>query len=115
MIDFDDEGNLVSIFSSDTAEHAERRGNTIASAVDRQLYNVAGVEILWVRRKRSARRMLNALIDRQDRNVSRARQPPVIQQRLQRTQDRRRPIGLRANAVDKIRSGQMKLALRNRL
>ena len=115
MINFHDERNLVGILSRDAAEYSERRSHPIASAVDRQLHNVAGIEILWVRRKGSARRMLNALVDRQDRNVSRAGQPPMIQQGLQRPQDRRRPIGLRTNAVDKIRPGQMKLALRDRL
>src|SRR5260370_24488317 len=115
MIYFDDERNLVGILSRDAAEHPERRSHPIASAVDRQLHNVAGIEILWVRRKGSARRMLNTLVDRQDRNVSGAGQPAVIQQRLQLPQDRRRPIGLRANSVDKIRPRQMKLALRNRL
>src|SRR5207245_382302 len=59
--------------------------------------------------------MLYALIDGQNRDVSCAGEPSVIEQRLQRTKYLRRTIGLRINSIDKVRAGQVKLALRNRL
>ena len=55
----------------------------VAAALDRQLHDVLGIEVLRVGRERRAGGMLDALVDRQDRDVAGAAEPAVIEQRLQ--------------------------------
>ena len=78
VINLHDKWNSVSVFSRDAAEHPESRGNAVATALHRQLHNVFRVKILRIRSKRGSGGMLDALIDRQNRNVTRARQSSVI-------------------------------------
>src|SRR6201999_955213 len=95
MIDLYDEGNLVRVLARDDAEHAERRGDGVAAAFYRKLDDVLRVEVDRVRRKRRARRMLDALIDGQNREIARARESPCVEERLKRTQDARASVGVR--------------------
>jgi hypothetical protein len=59
--------------------------------------------------------MLDALIDRQNRHVSGAAKPPVIDQLLQARKHPSGPIGERKDSIDGIRTRQMERLLRNRL
>jgi hypothetical protein len=74
VVDFDDERNLVRVLPRDRAQHAQRRGYGVAVALDGQLHDVLGIEVDRVRGERGSRRVLDPLIDRQDRQVSRC--PP---------------------------------------
>ena len=104
-------GILCAYFRATDAEHAERRGDGVAAAFDRQLHDVLRIEVHRVRRERRARRMLDALIDRQDRHVAGAAEPAVIEQRLQAAQHARRPIRHRVSAVDEVGSRQVEVFL----
>jgi hypothetical protein len=57
--------------------------------------------------------MLDALIYRQNRKITRPAEPAIIEERLERTQDRRRPIRLGPYPINKIGAGQVKLILRD--
>jgi hypothetical protein len=59
--------------------------------------------------------MLDALIDRQDRDVARAREPAVIEQRLQLAEYRNGPVRIQMNALDKVGARQVQRVFRNRL
>ena len=59
--------------------------------------------------------MLHALIDGQDRHVSRAPEPAVIEQRLQARQDPGRPIGAEVDAIDVVGARHMQQRFRDRL
>ena len=59
------------------AEHAERRGDGVAPALDRELDDVRGVEVVGVLRERRAGRVLDALVDGQDRQVAGAGEAAV--------------------------------------
>ena len=63
-------GILCAYLRATAAEHAERRGDGVAAALDRELDDVLGIEVRGVRRERRAGRVLDALIDRQDRDVA---------------------------------------------
>ena len=76
-------GILCAYLRATEPEHAERRGDGVAAAFDRQLHDVLGVEVGRVRRERRAGRVLDALIDRQDRDVAGAAEPAGVEQRLQ--------------------------------
>ena len=63
------------------------RGDGVAAALDRELDDVLGIEVARVRGERRAGRVLDALVDRQDRDVAGAGQPAVVEERLQVAQD----------------------------
>ena len=63
VIDLYDERNLVRVFAADDAEYAERRGDCVAPAFDREFHDVFRIEVLRVRRERSARGVFDALVD----------------------------------------------------
>jgi len=74
--------SFCSMIASFTPHSPQRMTSSclIAAAFNRQLHDVPWIKILWVWSERRTRRMLDTLIDRQDRNVSRVRQPPVTKQ-----------------------------------
>ena len=84
----------------------------VAAALDGELDDVLGIEIDRVRRKRCAGGMLDALIDRQDRQVAGVREPPVAEQRLQAAQHAGLAVVHRHHAVHEIRPRQMQRLLR---
>ena len=107
VIELEDERNLVRVLPRDRSEHAERRRDGVAAAFDRELHDVLGIEVRRVRRERRAGRMLDALIDRQDRHVAGAGQPAVIEQRLQAAEHARRSIRDAIDALDEVGPGQV--------
>ena len=44
MVDLDDERDAVGVLPRDRAEHAERRRDGVAAALDRELHDVLGIE-----------------------------------------------------------------------
>ncbi len=74
MVVLDDEGNLVRVFASHRAQHAQRRGHPVATAFEGQLHDIFRIEVNWVGSERRARGMLDALIHRKDGDVPGARQ-----------------------------------------
>src|SRR5688500_3930242 len=58
--------------------------------------------------------MLDALVDRQDRHVTRAGETATAEHPLQRAEDPWRAIRQRDDAVDEVRSGQMQRFFWNR-
>ena len=87
VIYFYDEWNFVRVLASHAAEHAERRGDTVTAAFNRQLHDIFRIEILRIRSERSAGRVLDTLIDGKNGNITGPGEAPVINQRLQRSQD----------------------------
>ena len=83
---------MCAYFRDTEPEHAERRGHGVAAALDRELHDVLGVEVGRVRRERRARRVLDALVDRQDRHVAGAAQAAGVEERLQAAQHARRAV-----------------------
>jgi hypothetical protein len=107
VVELHDEGNLVGVLARHRAQHAERRGDAVAAAFDGQLHDVLRVEEVRVRREGGAGGVLDALVDGQQRQVARAGQAAVVEQRLQVAQHRRLAVGLGDDAVDEVRAGQM--------
>ena len=109
-------GILCAYLRATDAEHAERRRHGVAAALDRQLHDVLGVEVRRVRRERRAGRVLDALIDRQDRHVAGARQPAVCRTATAGCASTRGGRSeLREDAVDEIGARQVQRLLRDRL
>ena len=115
VVELEDERDLVRVLARHRSEHAERRGHGVAAALDRELHDVLGVEVGRVGRERRAGGVLDALVDRQDRDVAGAAEAAGVEQRLQAPQHARRPIGLGEDAVHEVGAGQVQGVLRDRL
>src|SRR6202011_2733876 len=115
VIDLADEGDLVGVLARDRTEHAERRRHRVAAALDRQLDDLLAVEVRRVRGEGRPGRVLDALVDRQDREIARARETAVVEERLQAAQHTRRTIAGREDPRDEVRPREVELRLRDRL
>ncbi len=70
MVNLNHERNLVSVAARNAAEHAEGRTNRVTAAFDGELHDVFTVEVNGVLGERSASGVLDALVDRKNRNVA---------------------------------------------
>ena len=85
-------GILCAYRRADHPEHAERGGDGVAAALDGQLDEVLRVEVGRVLGEGGRRRVLDALVDRQDRQVAGAAEAAVVEQRAQVAQHRDRSV-----------------------
>ena len=115
VVQLHDEGELVRPLAADRAEDAERRGERVAAALDRELDEVLGVEVDRVRGEARRARVLDALVDREDRDVAGAGQPAGVDQPLQVAQDGGGTIAVHEHPVDEVRAGQVQVVLGDRL
>src|SRR5205807_3171583 len=83
------------------------------AALDRQLDDLFAVEVRRIGGKGRTRRVLDAVVDRQDGEIAGTRQAAVIVERLEAAQDPRRAIAGGEDPGDEVRAGQMQLRLRD--
>ena len=108
-IDLDDERDAVRVPAADRAEHAERGCHCIAPAFDRQLDDVGRIEVERVGSERRCRGVLDALVDRQDRQVAGVGQPTVAVQLPEAAQHGRRPVRAHERAIEEVGARQHEL------
>ena len=106
--------NAMRILAGDRAKHAQGRGDCVAAAFDRELDNVGRVEVVGIFSERGARRMLDALIDRQDREVAGAAEAPSVVHRLQIAQHWHRAITVAHDALYEIGAREVQTILVDR-
>ena len=70
VVDLEEERDLVRVLPRDGAEDAERRGDGVAAPLDRGLHDPLRVEADGVLREAGAGRVLDPLVDREDREVA---------------------------------------------
>ncbi len=80
----------------------------VAAALDGQLDDAFGVEVDRIGGERRARRVLHALVNRQDRQIAGAAEPAVIVECLQCPQDCRAAVAVDQRTVDEVRTRQIK-------
>ena len=102
VIHLDDERNAVGVLARDDPQHAEGRGDGVAATLDRELDDVRRVEVGRVGREGRPRRVLDALVDREDRHVAAPAEPAVVEDLLEAAQDLDRSIGAREGALDVV-------------
>src|SRR5688572_1354017 len=106
VVDLEDERNPVGVTPRHRTEHAQRRRHGVAAAFDPELDDVFRIEVRGIWRERSAGRMFDALIDRQNRHVASAAETSGVDHGLQRSEHARRPIGLHEHSLDEIGTWQ---------
>ena len=114
VVELHDERDVVRVLARAGPEHAERRGHRVAPALDRELDDALGIEVVGVLRERRAGGVLDALVDGQDRDVAGAVEATVREQALQRAQDGRRAVAVLDDAVDEVGAGQVEAVPRDR-
>src|ERR1035437_9883813 len=115
VVELDDEGDLVRPLPRHRTQHAEGGGHRVAAALDGQLDDLPAVEVDGVGGERSARGVLDALVHGEDRDVARAAQAAVLEDRLEAAEDARGAVADRPDPVDEVRSGQVELVAAHRL
>ncbi len=108
VIQFHQEGNPVRIFARARSQDAQRRRHRVAAAFDGQLDDILRIEVQGIGREARPGRVLDPLIHRENRNISRPRQPPVVDNLIEIAQNVRTPIRLSNNSIHKIRPRKMK-------
>ena len=96
------------------AEHAERGGDGVAAALDGELDDALGIEVVGVLGERRAGGVLDALVDGEDRDVAPCRPGGRARRALERAQHRRRAVASREHAVDEVGAGQVEAVARDR-
>src|SRR5690606_6083469 len=91
----------------DAPQHAEGGRHGVAATLDRQFHDLLWVEVVEVGGERGATRMLDALVDGQDRQVARAPESTVGEQRLEVAKYAGRPVGRSVQPVDSVRARQL--------
>ena len=115
VIQLHHERNLVRVLARADAERAERRGDAVAPAFDGELDDVFGVEILRRGREAGAGGVLDALVDRKNRDVAGAGEAAGVQDRLEVAQHLRRTVGIGQHAGHEIGPGEVQLVFREAL
>src|SRR5438552_2235220 len=111
VIDFDDEGNFVSVLASDRAENAKSRGDGVALAFDSELDDVFAVEVVGVFREAGAGGVLDALIDGKNREIASVTQAAVAEHALKTSEHAHVTVGEGVDAVDEVRAGELQAIL----
>jgi len=107
VVQLEQERDAVGVPAGGRAQRAERRGDRVAPALDGELDDSLGIEVVGVLRERRAGGVLDSLVDREDRHVSGASEATVIQDRLDRAHHGDRTVARRDDAVDVVRPRQV--------
>ena len=94
VVELHDEGDAVHVPARGQAERAERRGDGIAFAGERQLKEVQRIEVGGVLGEARRRRVLDALVDREDGDVPGAAEASVVEHASEVAQHRRRAVAV---------------------
>jgi hypothetical protein len=115
VIELEQERNPVRIFSGACTQHAQRRGDRIASAFDCQAHDILRIEVLRVLGERCAGAVLDALVNGQDRQIARPGEAAMAEQLLEAAHHRGRAIARCYDPVDEIGTRQVQAFARNAL
>ncbi len=115
VVDLEDEGDPVGVLASHRGQHAQGRGHGVAAALHCEGHDALGIEAHGVLGEGRARRVLDALVHGQDREVARPRQAAVAEQRLQVAEHGQRAVGGAEDPIHEVGAGKMKVGLRDAL
>ena len=106
-LSFTMKGNLCAYLRLTAPSTPNVEANGVAAALDGEAHEVLGVEVGGVRREARARRVLDALVDREDRHVARAGEAPRVHEPLEVAQHVAVAVAVDEDAVDEVGPGQV--------
>ena len=109
VVDLDDERDAVGVLAADRTEHTEGGRHRVAATLDGQLDDVGRIEVQRVGGERRRRRVLDALVDRQDRQVAGVGQTTVAVELPEAAQHGRRSVGPDERSIEEVGAGQHEL------
>ena len=104
MVELNEEWNAVRVAARYRGQYAIGRSHAVTAGFDGEFHDILRIEVERVGGERRARRVLYALVDRQNGQVPRSRQTPGVVEGLHITQHRRRAVVIHHHPVDVIRS-----------
>ena len=107
VVQLDQKRDPVRVPARHRPQHAQRGRDRVATALQRQLDDVARIEVHRIRRERGPRRVLDPLVDRQDGHVAGAGEPPVPQDLLHASQHLGVAIRTRDDPVHEVGAGEV--------
>ena len=107
MVDLHQERDLVGVLPRHAPQDAVGGGHGVAAALDGELHDVLGIEVDRVGREAGSGRVLDALIDREDREVAGVGEAARSVQTLEVGQHAGIAVAADVDAVDEIRSGKV--------
>src|SRR5579871_6201358 len=113
VIELYKEGNLVRILARHGAKYAERGGDGVASAFNRKLHNVFAIEIVGILCKACAGRVLNSLINRENREITCSCKATRVEHTLKTREYTRITVRWCEDAIDEVRAWQVQALFRN--
>ena len=106
MVQLDDERDPVHVPAGDDAQAAERGGDGVAVGGDGQVAQVGRVEVGRELGEAGGRRVLDALVDGEDRHVARAGQSARVVERAEVAEHGRRAVRVPEDVVDHVGPGE---------
>ena len=104
MVELDDERDPVDVAAGHRTQAAERGGDGAALPGHRQLAQVGRVEVEGVLGEAGRRRVLDALVDGQDRQVAGPTEPAVPIEGPEAAEHRRGTVGVPEDPVEEVRA-----------
>ena len=104
VIHLHEKGDVVGILAGHRAEDAEGRGNSVAAALNGQFHDVLRIKVEGVPGEAGSCGVLDALIDRQDREVSSIGQSSGAVESLEIGKNTGIAVADHVDAIDKIRA-----------
>ena len=111
VVDFENEGDFMSILTGHRGKHPQSGGHTVASSFHGKLHDFFGVEILRIGSEGSSSGVFHSLIHRQNGKISRSSEPTVIKEPRKTLKHPDRSIRGEQNAVHPIRPREMYILL----
>ena len=108
VVQLHNERNPVSVLAADASQHAERGRHRVTSALDGEFDDLLAVEVDRVLREARPGGVFDPLIDRKNRDVSRAPEPTMVVDRLNVLEHLWAAVGLHPDPFDKVGTWKMK-------
>lgn len=109
MVDLDHERDLVSVFSAHHSQNTEGGADHVASAFDSEFNDSGGVEARGVFGERCSGTVFDALVNREDADVSGTAESTVVKHFLQAVEDFVISVGLAVDAINEIGTREVNL------
>ena len=112
VVELDQERDPVGVPAGHRTQHTQRGGHSVAPALHGEFADAAGIEVDRIGGEGSSGRVLDALVDGEDRDVAGAGQSPVAQNLLHAAHHLGIAVRARDDPVDEVGAREVELVAR---